>query len=116
MSYRTNFSNTKENFSYKMAESKPEDKNVIHDMTNIWYVPNMDIHKCPFCDNYYKFSLISSVIFCSPTKRFTQGFLWCKKVCCIDTYHTHHICCKCKAHWIINKPVADNPIKSVVML
>jgi len=111
MSYRAN---SKEDC--EMPKENIDPKNIIHDMTIIWFKPNMDIDKCPFCNtslNKYAYTVKQ---FCCPAKRFSQGLFWWKKICTKDTYHTHYICGGCNMHWIINKSIIDNPIKSVVML
>jgi len=87
MSYRTN---TKEDIEEKSDL-------IIHDMTDIWFKPNMDVTKCPFCKEILYFTKEE---FCCPTNRFSTGLLWWKKVCSINNNHRHYICGVCNSHWI----------------
>lgn len=111
MSYRTNFSNTEENSENKMSESKPEDKNVIHDMTFRYHDPKVNFNNCIFCSKFL--GIYSQTHFCCPSNRFTEGFLWWEKTCSIAGMHTHYICKTCKYHWIYKRTIPNNPISEI---
>lgn len=73
---------------------------------------------CPICDAVNDTDFLSTsgnpdIIKCYPSKRVViSGFLFWKKRCPIDGYHTHYRCKICKMHTIVHNEKANSLIFS----